>query len=116
MIDESKRKLYDQVKRARTGGVRGNVEMSYAKIALKFRLTESHVYYICNPQKRKSSSPLGKRRGIYASDHIWAELRRRAKQHDVSISRAIEMLLYHQDPEPLIPPLTGVEEQEEVLV
>lgn len=110
MIDESKRKLYDQVKRARTGGVRGNVEMSYARIALKFHLTESHVYYICNPGKRKSSSPLGKRRGIYASDHVWAELRRRAGQHEVSISRMIEMLLYHEDPEPLVPPLIEVPE------
>lgn len=110
MIDQSKRKLYDKVKRARTGGIDGNVERSYAKIAMDFRLTESHVYYICNPHKRRSHSPLGKRRGIYAGDHTWGQLRKRAKERDVSVSKMIEMLLYHEDPEPLVRPFIEVPE------
>lgn len=101
---------YDKIKRLRTGGIAGNVAMSYAQIALKERLTESHVYYICNPHKRRSKSRLGKQRGIYASDHTWKQVRIRAAKAGVSVSRMIEMLLYHQDPEPLVPPLDEVPE------
>lgn len=111
MARYTRRKVdYDRIKRMRTGGIAGNVAMSYAQIALKEKLTESHVYYICNPHKRRGGSPLGKRRGLYASDHIWRELKIRAAKHGVSVSRMIEMLLYHQDPEPLVPPLDEVPE------
>lgn len=108
---------YEAVKRARTGGVEGQVRLTYAELARKFGASESAVYYACNPQvRRHRRSAVGSPHSIYASDHTWAQLKERARRDEVSISKALEAILYHEDPEPLVRPLVGVEEQEEVPV
>lgn len=108
---------YDAVKRARTGGVSGQVKMSYTELAKKFGVSESAVYYACNPAKRRRrKTKAGTPRQVYADDHTWAQLRARAGRDDVSVSLALLAILYHEDAEPLVRPLVEVEKQEEVLV
>lgn len=104
---------YDAVKRARTGGVAGQVRMSYAELAKKFGVTESAVYYACNPTKRvRRRTAIGKPHQVYGSDEAWAQLRERAAVAGTTISRVIDAILHGEDP-PLVRPTTQVPKQEE---
>jgi hypothetical protein len=106
---------YDAIKRARTGGVAGQVKMTYAQLAKKFNCTESAAYYACNPGVRRARKvAIGKPRQVYAHDVVWAELRARARTAETSISRVVDAILYGEDP-PLVRPPIVVEEPEEVV-
>lgn len=93
--DYSRRKVdYDAVSRARR-----EEGLSYSALAKRFDITESHAYYICNPNKRRSQSPLGSRRWIYSSDEAWVQLRDRADAAGISVSKLVDLIL-HDEGEP----------------
>lgn len=88
--------------------------MSYTELAKKFEVSESAVYYACNPTKRRRRrSALGSPRQVYAGDHAWEQLRERADVAETSVSRVIDAILHGEDP-PLVRPTSQVEKQEEV--
>lgn len=85
---------YDLVVRARK-----EEGLTYAELAKRFDITESHAYYICNPNKRRGQSPLGSRRWIYSSDEAWAQLQERSKAAGISVSKLVDLIL-HDENEP----------------
>lgn len=106
---------YDKVKRARTGGVAGQVKMTYAQLAEKFGVSESAVYYACNPGVRRARrTAIGKPRQVYAGDDVWAQLRARAKTAETSVSRVVDAILHGEAP-PLERTAILVEKAEEVV-
>lgn len=110
---------YDKVKRARTGGKDGLVKLTYAQLAEKFRVSESAVYYACNPRvRRRRQTAIGRPRQVYAGDPAWEQLRERAKLADTSISRVVDAILHGEDPPlqravPVSSPQSEGAEQEE---
>lgn len=96
---------YEKVQAARKRG------KTYAELAVLFQASESAVYYACNPGvRRHRRSAVGTPRSIYASDHTWEQLRARAAERGLSISAVLDLILYHEDPEPLVRPFVEVEE------
>lgn len=85
---------YDAVARARR-----EEGLTYSQLAKRFDITESHAYYICNPNKRRGQSPLGSRRWIYSSDFAWGQLRDRADAAGISVSKLVDLIL-HDEGEP----------------
>lgn len=86
--------------------------MTYAQLAEKFQVSESAVYYACNPHTRRARrTAIGKPRQVYGSDEAWAQLRARADAAEVSMSRVLDSILHGEDP-PLVRPSVQVEKQE----
>ena len=67
--------------------------MSVAAIARKQGVTESAIYYVLNPDRRKAVTPTGRMRSVYIRDELWDVIKAHAGKYGQSASGVLTAVL-----------------------